>query len=222
MDENYFHICNRGIDKSKIFFDQTYYLRFVIGLYRYNNKSGAIRMPERVNFFSQQLPKQDKLVEILNWTLLPNHYHLLVQETESGGAVEFTKRLGNGYTKYVNTKRKRNGYLFQNAARIIMLENERHFLYLPFYIDLNILDARFNNWKNDGIPNVDNALEFMEQYRWSGYGGTVGRQNFLEITNRDLFYETFNTDSRKYKEEVKEWLEEKRYKDYPSTWQVDG
>ena len=39
-----------------------------------------------------------RLVNILKWSLLPNHYHLLLEEVEDGGVVEFTKRIGNGFT----------------------------------------------------------------------------------------------------------------------------
>jgi len=89
-----------------------------------------------VNLF----PDQEKIVEILKWTLLPNHYHLLLYEKVDGGVLEFVKRLGNSFTKYINIKRGASGYLFQNSAKIIQITNNRHFLYIPFYIDLNILD----------------------------------------------------------------------------------
>lgn len=57
------HVCNRGIAKSKIFLGDDYYLRFVEGLYRFNNLDGAIRISDGHNVFTD-LPAQEKLVDI--------------------------------------------------------------------------------------------------------------------------------------------------------------
>ncbi len=220
MEESYFHILNRGIEKNKIFFCDDDYKRFILGLYRFNEKSGSVRMPRKKNSFIG-LPKQEeKLVEILKWTLMPNHYHILVQEKIPGGAVEFTKRIGNGYTKYINIKNNRNGYLFQNAAKIIKVEDNAHFLYLPVYIDLNIIDIVEPKWKEDGIKNKEKVKKFIESYKWSSYPNSVGLQNFPEVMNLDLFYEIFDTDIKKYRKEVEEWIDNSVKFNW-STWQVD-
>lgn len=217
MDASYFHILNRGIEKSKIFFSDDDYLRFVLGLYRFNNKKGALRTPRRKEPISN-LPKQDeKLVEILKWTLIPNHYHLLVQERIPGGAVEFAKRIGNGYTKYINIKSNRSGYLFQNSAKIIEIQDDPHLRYLPVYIDLNVVDLIEPNWKERGIGDVDKTLRFLEAYRWSSYRDCVGIPNFPEIINTELFYDEFEMTADAYKEEVFAWLNRKDW----STCQVD-
>jgi len=220
MDESYFHILNRGIEKGKIFFGDSDYQRFVLGLYRFNNKNGAIRMPERKELFSNLPEQEEKLVEILKWTLMPNHYHIFVQEKIPGGAVEFAKRIGNGYTKYINIKKERSGYLFQNAAKIIEVEDNAHFLYLPIYIDLNVIDIIEPNWKEVGIKNKLKVKKFLESYKWSSYPDTIGIKNFPEVVNLGLFYETFEMNAGEYKEEIESWIN-KGIKN-PSTWQVDG
>ena len=86
-------------------------------------------------------------MEVLKWTLLPNHYHLLLYEKVEGGVLEFVKRLGNSFTKYINIKREASGYLFQNSAKIIQITKNEQFLYIPFYIDLNILDIIYKKMK---------------------------------------------------------------------------
>ena len=108
------------------------YFRFICGLYRFNNKNGALRLyGEPENYFKTRLLKKDWLI------FSSGHYCLIIiicflEEVEDGGVVEFTKRIGNGFTKYVNIKNDRSGYLFQNKAKIILAEGDAHFLYLPF------------------------------------------------------------------------------------------
>jgi len=173
-------------------------------------------MSKREYFFNNK-PEQNKLVDILKCTLLPNHYHLLVQEINPGDAVEFVKRLGNGYTKYINIKKDRSGYLFQNSAKIIQVITDRHFLYLPFYIELNVIDMVEPNWKEVGIKNPQKVINFIETYKWSSYKDCIGESNFPDILNIELFYETFNTNAKKFKEDVEDWIKDPKV----STWQVD-
>src|SRR3989338_5717463 len=136
------HVCNRGIEKRRIFTDNLFLL---------NNKNGKIRTVKNI-FETASLPKREKLVEVLKWGLLPNHYHLLLYEVVEGGIIEFTKRLGNAFTKYFNTRNEgRSGYLFQNSAKIILINDERQYLYITFYIDINPLDLIFHDRKSISI-----------------------------------------------------------------------
>jgi len=202
-----YHICNRGIRKEKIFGNESDYFRFVLNLYRLNNKGESLRInPHRKSIDS--FPEQDKIVEVLKWTLLPNHYHLLLYEKVDGGVLEFVKRLGNSFTKYINIKREASGYLFQNSARIIQIKNDRHFLYIPFYIDLNVFDLL----KKDNITQ-NKKLEFLKNYKWSSFKDYFGDQTseFSKITNRDLFYETFDITPKNYHKELHEFLNEEEY-----------
>ena len=207
-----YHICNRGIRKEKIFDNESDYFRFVLNLYRLNNKGESLRMnPHRKSIDS--FPEQDKIVEVLKWTLLPNHYHLLLYEKIDGGVLEFVKRLGNSFTKYINIKREKSGYLFQNRARIIQIKNNKHFLYIPFYIDLNLLDLIYPKTERRKI-DVKKSLDFFENYKWSSFCDYFGDQNspFSKIINKDLFYETFDITLKDYRKELCEFLNEEEYR----------
>ncbi len=193
------HICNRGFKKHIIFSDEKDYLRFVLNLYRLNNKDGSLRIAKNKHPFSD-LPKQNKLVEILKWTLLPNHYHLLLYEKTEGGIVEFVKRLGNAYTKYLNIKHSSGGYVFQNSAKIIPIDEDAQYTYIPFYIDLNPVD--FLSVKS-GDTNKQKVLDSLSKYSWSSYRDYFGNfSQFLPIINKELFYELFDHDPKSYQKEI--------------------
>ena len=214
MTDSIYHVCNRGMAKGKIFFSESDYRRFVFNLYKLNNKGGAIRT--RSQDLEADLPSQDKLVDILKWSLLPNHYHLLVYQLVDGGVVEFTKRLGNAYTKYFNIKYERSGYLFQNKARIIPVENDRQFLYLPLYVSLNPLDVAFPNWKEDGVKNRKDAINFLNIFPWSVISIQGRTASFEKVVNRERFCDIFDTSLEKHFGEMEEWLSQD-----VSTWHVD-
>ncbi len=195
MVGNIKHVINRGIEKGRVFRDDNDYFRFVGNLYRLNNKNGALRIVDRKLFTDP--PTQAKLVDVLKWSLLPNHYHLLLYELVDGGITEFTKRIGNAYTKYINIKNERSGYLFQNSAKIINVESERHFLYLPIYIDLNPLDLFNPRWKEEKIKEQV-AVDFLKKYRWSSFGDYFDEPHFPSVINKDRFYEVMETSPSEY------------------------
>ena len=218
-----YHICNRGIRKEKIFDNESDYFRFVLNLYRLNNKGESLRINSHRKSLDS-FPEQNKIVEVLKWTLLPNHYHLLLYEKVEGGVLEFVKRLGNSFTKYINIKREASGYLFQNSAKIIQITKNEQFLYIPFYIDLNILDIIYKKNENRKIDK-QKALDFFNTYRWSSFRDYYGNKNseFSKVINKALFYEIFDYTKDSYHEELCTFLKEEKYKDLKnlSTWQVD-
>ncbi len=197
------HVCNRGIEKRKIFLDKKDYERFTENLFLLNNKSGKVRTKKDIFSVGVNTTSRDKLVEVLKWSLLPNHYHLLLYEKIDGGILEFTKRLGNAYTKYFNIKNNgRSGYLFQNRAKIIPLTDERQFLYIPFYIDINPLDLIFADRKNISKNDNQKAIDFLKAYEWSSCRDYFGEGNRGIIVNKDLFYEQFDWTPEAYKKEL--------------------
>ncbi|MBU3925621.1 transposase [Patescibacteria group bacterium] len=204
MKGDIYHILNRGIEKGVIFYELNDYKRFISGLYKFNNQGPALRLSDEYLF--DNLPVQKKIVEILSWSLMPNHYHLLLQEKVDGGAINFIKRIGNGYTKYFNIKNNRSGYLFQNSAKIILVERNEHFLYLPFYINANPIDLIEPGWEGKGIKNKNKVLEFLEKYQWSSYQDHIGTSNLPQIINKDLFFNIFDINSNQYKKDFQEWL----------------
>jgi len=204
MENNIFHITNRGVDKREIFLEDMDRLRFVSSLYAFNNRGFSLFRKTKLDIFKEQ-PTQDKLVTILKWALMDNHYHLLLQELFPGGAVEFVKRLGNGYTKYFNIKNSRSGYLFQNSAKIILIENHRHFIHIPFYIDLNPIKIIMQ----EGVKRPASLPKLLACYIWSSFSDYEGKTNFPGLVDTSLFYSLFNTTQAQYN------------KDLITTWQVE-
>ncbi len=203
------HICNRGVEKRKIFINEADYFRFTMNLLLLNNEDGKIRIRKKdpLQDIQKILSERKKLVEILKWSLLPNHYHLLLYEVSEGGILEFTKRLGNAYTKYFNTKNKgRSGYLFQNSAKIIPIIKNSQFLYIPIYIDLNCSDLICPNWKNLINNNTRKIFNFLKSYRWSSFRDYFGKGEFRSVVNIELFYKLFDTNEKEYQKDLEGFI----------------
>ncbi len=209
MKGDIFHILNRGVEKKKIFLGDNDYFRFAHNLYDFNDRNLSLfSYFARRKFPAMRKPKieDDKLVDVICWCLMPNHYHILVQEKIDGGSSMFSKKLSSGYTQYFNLKNKRVGVLFQGRSKIISIQRDEHFLHLPFYIFSNPIKLIEPCWKEKGIKKLNKVIQFLENYKWSSYSDIIGRENFPFIINKKLFFEIFDTNEKRFKKDFSEWF----------------
>lgn len=137
----YYHIFNRGVDKRKIFNHKQDYLRFLQSLDEFNQFKpvGSLFIKNRLkkNLVAVELLSENKLVEIVSFNLLPNHYHLILKQIIDGGISEFMKRVNGGYTQFFNFHNERDGALFQGRFKSIHIDSNEYLLYLSAYINGN-------------------------------------------------------------------------------------
>jgi putative transposase len=102
-------------------------------------------------------------VQVLAWALLPNHVHLLVRTGRQPLATAM-RRLLTGYAVAFNHRHKRDGHLFQNRYKSILVEEEPYLLELSRYIHLNPVRAKV-------VPD----LAALDRYPWTGHSALLGR-----------------------------------------------
>lgn len=211
VEDKIYHIYNRGVEKRKIFLDDHDYLRFIHDLFEFNNQDPVLNVlyyfnPKSMEVEPQYFEKERKprklLVEILVFTLMPNHFHLLLRQKKENGIVRFMQKLGTGYTMYFNQKNERVGGLFQGRFKAVLVSEEAHFIHLPFYIHTNPLDLNYG-----GSTSID-CIDYLKNYRWSSFLDYIGKKNFPSVTSREFFLEFFGGE-KEYEKETKQWLKEK-------------
>ncbi|MBY0538162.1 transposase [Patescibacteria group bacterium] len=131
-----YHVYNRGVDKREIFLDKEDYLRFYISLDFFNVIEPVINFDSAKVRKDRNL-KEDKLVEILAYSLLPNHFHLILQQNVDRGISEFMKRISGGYTSYFNSKLERSGSLLQGTFKKVPVQSQEQLQYLMAYVNEN-------------------------------------------------------------------------------------
>ena len=220
INSHIYHIYNRGVEKRNVFMDEEDHFRFIHDLFEFNDVEFAPRFNPRLRAQFQspfplsgvRLPKVERkprklLVEILAFCLMPNHYHLMVSQKRDKGISEFMHKLGTGYTNYFNEKYKRVGSLFQGKFKAVLIEEDPHFLYLPYYIHFNPLDLVMPEWRKGQISDFKKAIEFLDQYRWSSHLDYFGKKNYPSVTSREFLLRVFNGHNN-YKDSVEKWLKE--------------
>lgn len=211
VEENIYHVYNRGVEKRNIFLEEKDYLRFIHDLFEFNDESPASNVlyyfnPKSMEVQPQYIKKERKprklLVEILIFTLMPNHIHLLLRQKRKNGIVKFMQKLGTGYTMYFNKKYERVGSLFQGRFKAALVQTQAHFLHLPFYIHANPIFKKYG-----GSTSIDKKMNFLENYRWSSFPDYIGKKNFPSVTSRKFLLDFFGGE-KSYRKETTRLLKE--------------
>ena len=136
------HVMGRGIERTKIFRTDR----------------------DREDFLNRlaDLCGDGNLV-VYAWSLMSNHFHLLVR-TGRQSISKSMRKLLTGYAVNFNLRHKRYGHLFQNRYKSIICEDDPYLLELTRYIHLNPLRA-----------GMVGAVEGLNRYRWSGHSAIMGR-----------------------------------------------
>jgi len=150
------------------------------------------------------------LVRIMADCLMPNHYHLLVEEIQENGISRFMHKLGTGYTNFFNKKCNRVGSLFQGPFKAVAIENDIQLQYILAYINvINPGQLIEPELKEKGIVNIDKVMDFAENYSFGTNPDYLGLRDSILI-DKGIFKEFFPS-PEKYEEFIKDVLSSKKY-----------
>lgn len=137
IPNGYYHIYNRGVEKRDIFLDKQDCVVFqrYLKLYLGNPQEVKNIQIPRVQVFLQNNMHDE--IDLLSFSLMPNHIHLQLKQKNTDSISRFMKRLTTSYVMYFNRKYKRVGALFQNVYKAAYIPNELYLLHLSRYIHLN-------------------------------------------------------------------------------------
>ncbi len=136
------HIIARGIERRRIFEDDQ----------------------DRHDFLKNLgLILEQTETACLAWSLMSNHFHLLLR-TGVTPIATVMRRLLTGHAIRYNRRHQRHGHLFQNRYKSILCQEECYLLELVRYIHLNPLRAKL-------VADLDQ----LDQYPFCGHGVIIGK-----------------------------------------------
>lgn len=154
LENGYYHLYNRGVEKRKIFLDEQDYLVFLSYLKEYLLPKKEKELYERLSDPQISYKEKDKILKLLRlnnfsdeitflaYCLMLNHFHFFVQQKNLNGIDSFMNSLCTRYTMYFNKKYKRVGSLYQGVYKAVLLENDEQFLHLSCYIHKQALASQ--------------------------------------------------------------------------------
>ena len=188
-----YHIYNRGVDKRQIFMEDADRWRCLQGLCLFNDEKSASNILWQIEknkgkvslkILKDYIIKEGRkpIVRILAYCLMPNHYHLLVEELQEGGITKFMHKLGSGYTCYFNKKYQRSGSLFEGPFGAVLVENEIQLQYLLIYINVinpgQLIEPKL---KEEGIRDIEAVIKAADECPWTTHQEYSGKRGSIII-----------------------------------------
>lgn len=116
IDNEFYHVYNRGIRKENIFLNVKDYERFLLKIDEYKRKFN---------------------IKICAWALLPNHFHMIVKaqvRTYPNAITSFFLKLQQSHAMYFKIKYQKIGSVFQGRFNAKQVYDEEYLIQLLHYI----------------------------------------------------------------------------------------
>ncbi|MEA3293348.1 MAG: transposase [Patescibacteria group bacterium] len=195
------HAYNRGNRKMPIVHDENDRWRFLKILRYFNDEYSPPRIFSEIADLQRSnlckpfewpisWPEHRPLVKIIAYHLTNNHFHLLLKEINNGGISLFMKKIGDGFTGYINAKYKETGKLFQGSYKGRTPKDEKGLQYLDAYVQVFNPFEIYPGGIEKSLKEFNKAFEFAIKYPFCSLGESFGKRN-LGIIDRDVLKEIF-------------------------------
>jgi|SRR3989338_1542320 len=198
VNDEIYHVISRTVGDTVVFDDEKDFFRGIFCIYEFNNDNTVNiwkRRKERavekkvLGRTSPTLQERDIFVEVLAFSFMPNHLHLLLKQVKNSGIEKFMQKVGTGFAGYFNKKYNRKGHLF-NKFRAVHIKDDDQLRHAFTYVHTNLISLIEPGWKEKGIRNPKKVKEFLENNKHHSYPDYLGKKNFPSVTQRDFLLET--------------------------------
>ena len=185
----WYHCFNRGIEKRDVFDNEYDANRFLMLLYLANGTEPISLFntykPDPKKSFSHE--RDEPIVSVGAFCLMPNHFHLLLREIVEGGISTFMRKVGVAYAMYFNAKNNRVGNLFLKPFRSRHISSDEYFQRVLQYVHCNPAELFEPGWKKGIVKNIKVLERKLIQYPYSSFSSYTGDHRRHPILSSDGF-----------------------------------
>ncbi len=163
------HIFNQGVDRRQVFLIREDYERFKAYLYILNDAESV----RPANIIARDgggttytYARGEPLVRIIAFSLLPTHFHLLLEPVQEKGIARFMQKVITGYTMYFNARTIRTGTLFSSGYKSRSIERD-HEKYTRAYIHMTPAQFFHDDWTHARPEEIALCIGKIATYPYS-------------------------------------------------------
>lgn len=196
------HVIKRGGRGLDIVRDEEDRQRFVRSLFYLNDEhvdpwwhrtTASLIPPQRPAHWPDRRP----LVHILAWTLLPNHFHLLLEEVQEGGIAIFMQGLCGSMTKMFNAKYESIGSIFQGGYRGKVIDTDTYLHTVFLYIVVKNVLEQYPGGLTAAMQSFDDAWKWGLAFPFSSLAAHAGAATSPIIAQTELLDVLMNRETLK-------------------------
>jgi len=188
-----YHVLNHSVQGMPIFKGQREMDIFLEAIEFYLQASPPTKFSHyRTNRDIFPINLDQTLVTIINFCVMPNHFHFTLKQKEKNGIRQFIQKLSNSFAHYFSTKYNNRGAVFEGNFKAIRVESDEQLIHLSRYVHLN--------------PVTAFMVEDPKDYPYSSYQIYLGKEK-SKIVDPSLVLDQFSS-IKKYEKFV---LSQKNY-----------
>jgi len=142
IKKNIYHVFDKTIDDKQIFKSNAYCSEFYERLVYYKSTKSIISFSKLKELSDENLLelelqtnlKKDFRVDVLNYSLMPNHFHLLLMQLTDTGITEYMSQAINSFTRFFNLKNERKGQVFLHDFKAVMIKTDEQLIHTSRYM----------------------------------------------------------------------------------------
>lgn len=189
VENGYYHIYNRGVEKRIIFQDDQDYRVFLHLLKYYlsplDDKTEHPVVSAGINMVRPRpLSNLFGKAQLICYCLMPNHFHLLIKQVSKDSMTQLLRNISTSYSMYFNKRNNRVGGLFQGKYKAALIENDSYLLHLSRYIHANPIGLSKRLTGSD-----------LVNYPYSSYAYFIGGKN-AEWVNPQIILKFFENKNK--------------------------
>lgn len=179
IPNTYYHLFLRGNNKQEIFHNDSDRARFLfLILFSQSPISLGNSQHYTSHFIKHRMfnTKKDtrnsileqRYINLVNFSLMPNHFHLTVYEKDGSGIQRYMQRVLNAYTKYYNTRYDKTGHVFSGPYQYRRVLDDNHLAYLSAYVHYNPRELK--EWRGrEHLYPWSSFQDYAEKNRWGQF-----------------------------------------------------
>jgi len=196
LSQSYYHVLNRGNNRSIIFKEKDDYLYFLKLISKY---------------------KKEHPFDLYHYCLMPNHIHFLIQTKKEEDFSIFMKKISLSYYHHFKKKYGWTGHFWQNRFKSKPVGKDEYFIQCGKYIELNPVRSNIvENPKEYSYSSYNYYAQGKENslladnpfYRGLGKNNEERHNNYQRLIVGETIKKTYNKDiwgkdSQRYAEKRK-------------------
>lgn len=192
VENGYYHIYNRGVNKQSIFLDEKDYRVFLSYLKDYLTPKDKLAISLELTKPKLTLPERNEILKKLSlknysneillycFALMQNHFHFVLKQKHKDAIDHFTNSFLSRYSVFFNKKYHHRGHVFESTYKAVLVENEPQLLELTRYVHKQAIAKKqpcsYKNYLGERNTTWINTSEIL---------------SFFSKTNLQLSYKSF-------------------------------
>lgn len=195
-----YHVFNHANRNDRLFSDENVTKHFLRIIEYYRQHTPSVRLSYYQKWHMEHgekiqrdtNPKYD--VSVIAYGIMPNHFHLIVEQKMERGISRYMSNIQNSFTRFYNTLEGSRGHVFEGQFKAVLIVTEEQLLHVTRYVHLNPTTANLISF-SELEKNIRTSLPYYINKQSTGW---IDKSRIIDKRRSPKQYYDFVKDNADY------------------------